>query len=126
MDGFQNEENLESRLIMEHFDRVEERFDRVEEQVAKLAEVADNIGQHIKTLCLINDVDTKKLLADIVKVLKEAGRELFTEDVKEKLPEYSIREVRRGLEILSHEKFVVRQIEPEGEGGKTKWRLLGV
>lgn len=101
-----------------------ERLDEIEKRIAELLNAVNQIGEQMDGLCSVNQIDTQRLLDGIQRILKEADRPLFTEDVKERLPEFTIHEVRRGLEILA-DKFVAEQIEPSGDSGKTAWRLPG-
>lgn len=113
---------FELRPILERFDGIKEQIEGLEEAVK---EALNHISEQVDAICSINQVSTRRLLNAIMVVLGKADRPLFTEDVKERLPEYTIHEVRKGLEILK-DKFSVEQIRPQGEGQKTKWRLQGV
>jgi len=112
---------LELRPILERLDEIEGQIEGLREAIK---EALNHICEQVDAICSVNQVNNERLLNAIVKVLKEADRWVFTEDVKERLPEYTIHEVRRGLEILK-DNFAVEQNSPLGEGRKTLWRLLG-
>ncbi len=101
-----------------------ERLDEIEKQIVEVLNAVNQSGGQVDDLCSVNQVNSQRLLDGIQGILKEADHALLTEDVKEKLPEFTIHEVRRGLEILA-DKFVVERIEPSGESGNTAWKLLG-
>lgn len=122
MNKSQRGETLQLRPILERLDEIKGQIEGLEEA---MKEALNYIREQVDAICSINQVNTKRLLNAIIEVLEKADRPLFTEDVKERLPEYTIHEVRRGLEILKDNQFAVEQIRPPGEGRKTLWKLLG-
>ena len=110
---------------LSEFRPILDRVDQVEEKIIGVEGTINRIAEQMEILLSNNQISTKRLVDALVKILEEVNHPLTIEDVKDRLPEeYTIHEVRRGLETLA-DKFVVDQIPPSGEGGKTTWRLLG-